>query len=220
MSVLAADCLEAMADLDEGSVDAIVTDPPYGQTSLAWDVPVIGWLALADRILKPEGSVWIFRSLRSLSPLVAPADSGALSAWRFAQDIVWEKHNGSNFHADRFRRVHEQAAQFYRGPWEAVYKTPVVTMDATSRTIRRRKSRPPHTGHIEQGSYASEDGGPRLMRSVMYVRSCHGRAVHPTQKPEGIVRPLIEYSCPPGGLVLDPFCGSGTTLVVARELRT
>lgn len=57
-----------------------------------------------------------------------------------------------------------------------------------------------------------------MMRSVLFVRNCHGMAVHPTQKPEGIIEPLLRFSCPPGGLVLDPFAGSGTTLLVARRL--
>jgi site-specific DNA-methyltransferase (adenine-specific) len=72
-------------------------------------------------------------------------------------------------------------------------------------------------GHIEAGHYVSQDGGPRLMRSVLAVRSCHGYAEHPTQKPIDLLTPLIEYSCPPGGLVLDPFMGSGSTLVAARQ---
>jgi site-specific DNA-methyltransferase (adenine-specific) len=56
------------------------------------------------------------------------------------------------------------------------------------------------------------------MRSVFHVRSCHGYAVHPTQKPVGVLVPLLRYSCPPGGLVLDPFLGSGSTLLAARQL--
>ncbi|MET4232623.1 DNA modification methylase [Bradyrhizobium sp. LA6.10] len=44
-----------------------------------------------------------------------------------------------------------------------------------------------------------------------------GNRLHPTQKPISILRPLIEAFCPQGGLVLDPFCGSGSTLVAARE---
>jgi len=55
------------------------------------------------------------------------------------------------------------------------------------------------------------------MRSVIAVRSCHGYAVHPTQKPVGIVDPLIRFSCPPGGLVVDPFMGSGTTMRAAKD---
>lgn len=54
------------------------------------------------------------------------------------------------------------------------------------------------------------------MRSVMHVRSMHGTAVHPCHKPAGIITPLIEYGCPPGGMVLDLFAGSGSTLAAAR----
>lgn len=218
VTLLHGDCRDVLGLLGDESVDAIVTDPPYGTTSLTWDVPVVGWLVLAERVLRPSASVWIFGSMRSLAPIVADADAGRLGAWRFAQDIVWEKHNGSSFHADRFKRVHEQAVQLYRGAWSDVFHETPTTPDAIRRVVRRKKGRPAHTGHIEQSSYASEDGGPRLQRSVIAVRSCHGHAVHPTQKPEGIIRPLIAYSVPPGGTVLDPFAGSGTTGVVAREL--
>jgi site-specific DNA-methyltransferase (adenine-specific) len=132
---------------------------------------------------------------------------------------VWEKHNGAGFFNDRFRTVHEIVAHFYKCDvkWGYVYKAPQFTNDATPRTVRR-KERPAHlTGARGPSHYVSEDGGPRLMRSVLYVRSEHGRAVHPTQKPEGIVEPLLLYSCPPGGIVLDPFGGAGTTAVVARK---
>lgn len=191
------------------SVDVVVTDPPYGETSLWWDTRVSGWLGLL-----PASSLWCFGSLRSF---VGTGREFSDSGWQLSQDIIWEKHNGSSFHADRFKRVHEVAAHFYRGQWADIYHEPPKTLDATKRTLRR-KHRPPHTGHIEASAYASEDGGPRLMRSVLYVRSAHGHAVHPTQKPEGIIRPLIEYACPPGGIVLDPFAGSGSTGLAARQL--
>lgn len=89
------------------------------------------------------------------------------------------------------------------------------SLDATARQVRR-KQRPAHWGDIGEHAYSTEDGGPRLMRSVQYERSAHGSAIHPTQKPLGICRTLIQYSCPPGGLVVDPYAGSATTLVAAR----
>ncbi|RHZ96501.1 site-specific DNA-methyltransferase [Cereibacter sphaeroides] len=208
ITILPGDCLASMRTLPDCSVDAVVTDPPYGQTSLPWDRFVYGWMAEIGRILKPTGSVWVFGTLRMFTQ-----HWREFEGWTLAQDIVWEKHNGSSLRSDRFRRVHEQAAQFYRGEWGPVYKGMVVTMDAAKRTLSRRTgARHQHLHGAETGtSYASEDGGPRIQRSVIYARSEHGRAVHPTQKPTAIIEPLILNACPPGGVVLDPFAGSGTT---------
>ncbi|MFE5021679.1 DNA methyltransferase, partial [Streptomyces sp. NPDC056690] len=48
-------------------------------------------------------------------------------------------------------------------------------------------------------------------------QSMRGRAIHPTEKPVPLLLPLITYACPPGGTVLDPFAGSGSTLDAARQ---
>ena len=167
--------------------DVIIADPPYGQTSLAWDKWPDGWPGCAAGTLSGRGSMWCFGSLRMFMK-----HTDDFSLWTLAQDLVWEKQNGSNFHNDRFRRVHESVCQFYPTStrWSDVYRSPVFTQDATGRTVRR-KSRPPHMGEISVGDYVSRDGGPRLMRSVQYMKSTHGFAVHPTQKPVGIILPLL-----------------------------
>lgn len=200
------DCRELLPLLPPG---VVVTDPPYGQTSLRWDRWVDGWLEAVT-----GNSLWCFGSLRMF---MDHADEFRAAAWKLSQDLIWEKHNGSSFHRDRFKRVHEQPAHFYRGAWDGVFKSVVTTPDATARTVRRKK-RPPHTGHIEASAYTSFDGGPRLMRSVIRERSCHGFARHETQKPVGILAPLIEYAAPKDALVLDPFCGSGSTGLACRFL--
>ncbi len=218
-NVIIGDCRDVLPTLPAASFNCVVTDPPYGQTSLAWDKPLRAseWLPEVARVLIRSGSVWIWGTLRSLAPLCMEAEA---LGWRIAQDVVWEKHNGATFHADRFRRVHEQAVQLYRSdtPWGDIFKEPVYTNDATARTVRRKK-RPPHTGNIGESHYTSIDGGPRLARGVFHARSCHGRAVHPTQKPVDVILPLIKFSCPPGGSVLDPFAGSGTTAIAAGILK-
>ena len=206
------DALETLAAMPEASVDAVCTDPPYVSTSLEWDQWVYGWPQAVARVLKPTGSMWVFGSMRMFMHR-----RDEFEGWKIAQDIVWEKHNGSSFHNDRFRRVHEHAVQFYRGAWSEVYKGIVTTNDARKRTVRR-KERPTHLGEIANSTYTSEDGGPRIMRSVIYARSQHGQAIHPTQKPEAIVEPLIINACPVGGVVLDPFAGSWTTGYVAQRL--
>ena len=191
------------------AADTVVTDPPYGDTSLTWDIWPDRWVDHVSAGLPAAASLWCFGSMR-----MHLTHRTEFDAWTYGQEIVWEKHNGSGFHADRFKRVHEIALHWYRGPWADVFKDPQFTNDATARTVRR-KTRPTHTGNIDDAAYTSVDGGPKLMRSVQYVRSMHGRAIHPTEKPTGILEPLIRYSCPPGGTVLDPFAGSGSTLAAA-----
>lgn len=209
--ILNCDVMDGLRQLEDESVHCVVTDPPYGETSLAWDRAPQGWLQALRRVLRKDGSAWIFGSLKSH---IATDWTG----WRIAQDVVWEKHNGSSSAADRFRRVHEIAVHIYRedAQWGQVYNKPLMTNDAREKQVRRKK-RPPHWGNIGAASYRSEDGGPRHARSVMCVPSCHGYAEHPTQKPLAILTPLIQVSCPPGGLVLDPFIGSGSTALAAIE---
>lgn len=200
------DCREVLPSLSP--VDVVIADPPYGQTSLKWDRRVADWVPLL-----PSQVLWCFGSLRLFLE-----EREMFDGWKMAQDLIWQKHNGSSFHADRFRRVHEQIVQFYRGKWADIYKSPVRTLDATARAIRT-KGRPTHMGHIDRTPYVSLDGGPRLQRSVIAAKSCHGVAQHPTQKPLEIIHPLIEYSCPPDGTILDPFIGSGSVLVAALALK-
>lgn len=205
------DCREIMQRWPDAFADACITDPPYGDTSLEWDRQVEGWVAQVARVLKPNASIWVFGSMRFLAPLFGEMQT---HGFKYSQDVVWEKQNGTGFHNDRFRRVHEHAVLFYRGQWRDVYHDTQYTNDATARVVRAKK-RPAHTGHIDKTPYISEDGGPRMMRSVLQIRNEHGRAVHPTQKPVDLVLPLVRYSVPPGGIFIDPFVGSGTSEVAA-----
>ena len=201
------DCREVLPALGV-QADCVVADPPYGETSLEWDRWPSGWLDVAAGVTR---SLWCFGSLRMFLE-----HAGEFGGWKLSQDVIWEKHNGSGSSTDRFRRVHENAVHWYRGDWTGVYHETPTTPDATRHQFRR-KARPTQWGDIGTASYLSEDGGPRLMRSVIPVRSMHGRALHPTEKPVGILSPLIEYACAAGGLVLDPFAGSGSTLEAARQ---
>lgn len=211
------DCRHVLAQAAAASMDVCITDPPYGDTSLDWDRCVDGWIEEVARVLRPNASLWIFGSMRFLAPLFAQL---AALGFKYSQDIVWEKQNGTGFHADRFRRVHEHAVLFYRGAWADVYHDTQYTLDAAAKTVRR-KTRPAHTGHIDSSHYVSEDGGPRMMRSVVYVPNEHGRAIHPTQKPVELIRAMVRYSVAPGGCVVDPFMGSGSTAIAAYlESRT
>lgn len=198
-----------------GAFDLIMADPPYGETSIQWD----RWQPEFPNFVRPHikegGSMWCFGSLRMFME-----NAIDFRDWKMSQEIVWEKQNGTGFFNDRFRRVHELVAHFYarNHTWASVYKNPQFTMDATKRTVRRKGMAAHWQGERGPSSYVSQDGGPRLMRSVLQFKNMHGIAEHPTQKPEGLVRTLMRYSLPPGGAVLIPYMGSGTDVVVAREL--
>ncbi len=200
------DCREILPALGVAA-DCIVADPPYGETSLPWDRWPEGWL---DAAALTARSLWCFGSLRMYLD-----HHDDFAGWNLSQDVIWEKHSGSGFHKDRFRRVHEQPTHWYQGTWAGIYHEAPTTPDKTPRAMRSKR-RPTQTGHLERGAYESTDGGPRLVRSVIYMRSMHGRALEPTEKPVGLLDPLIRYACPPGGLVVDPFAGSGATLDAAR----
>lgn len=206
LELIIGDCREVMTE--HGPFDMIVADPPYEGTKLKWDRHVAGWEAIARRLLKPSGSLWVFGSLRFFMKMGPKFDAAKLIN---AQEIVWEKHNGSGMHRDRFKRVHELAAQFYRADtlWKDVWNCVQMEKGAARARSVHRRGRPPHLGGIEAQPYVSAAGGDLIKRSVIYERSCHGHAIHPTQKPTALLEVLIKTSCPPGGLVGDFFAGSG-----------
>lgn len=204
------DCREVLPALGL-TVDAIVTDPPYGETSLVWDRWPDGWAAIAAAAAR---SLWCFGSMRMF---LDRGDEFRTTGWKLSQDIVWEKNAGSGFHADRFRRVHEYVTHWYQGNWGTIrHEVPRVKNLGPDQDAKRRgANRVPHYGGIRANTWT--DDGTRLMTSVMRCKNMNGRAVHPTEKPIGILDPLIRYACPLGGLVLDLFAGSGSTLDAARQ---
>lgn len=192
---------------DMAGADAIVTDPPYGETSLVWDRWPNGWPA---ELATVSNSLWCFGSFRMFMDNLPD-----FKAWKFSHEIIWEKQNGSGFSTDKFRRVHELAAFWYRGSWSSVrHEVPRIARGHSLDRTGLAHGSSEHLGYRKPQQYV--DDGTRMAKTVIRVNNEQSWAVHPTQKPLGIVTPLIEYSVPVGGLVVDPFAGSGTTLLAAK----
>lgn len=206
------DCREV---IDWPTASVIITDPPYGETNLAWDRWPDGWPALmADRMSVTQ--MWCFGSTRMFLDR-----RDEFASWRLAQDIVWSKSRGRGITSDRFSRSHELVLHWYRGRWGDLYRdTPRVP--STAPTVRRTRRGSANDGSKVKplaagGEYV--DNGTRLMLTVIPGDPGDARTtLHPTQKPLAVLEPIVYYSCPPGGVVFDPFAGSGSTLVAAKRL--
>ncbi len=201
------------------AADVLVTDPPYGETSLAWDRWPDGWPTLVAERAPDLAQMWCFGSTRMF---LDRRDDFA--DWRLAQDLVWSKSRGRGMTSDRFNRSHELVLHWYRGAWGDLHRdTPRVTAWNDRRPDRGRTRR----GQVDDGSKIRPhdaagtyvDDGKRLMQTVIDADAgAPVTLLHPTQKPLAILEPIIQYSCPHGGLVADVFAGSSSTLVAAKRL--
>ena len=173
---------------EHGEPDLCLTDPPYGETSLPWDTWPVGWPSLI-----PGRSMWCFGSMRMFLDRRAEFDG-----WKLSQDVVWEKHNGSGFTNDRFKRVHEHALHWYRGDWGSVHhETPTADTGGKRTTIRRASQG--KGVHGDRGASVDVRDGTTLVRSVIYSPAMHKRAINETEKPAGLVENLLIYGAPPPG---------------------
>jgi site-specific DNA-methyltransferase (adenine-specific) len=205
-----ADCRE----LNLPAFDCVIADPPFAETRLAWDRWPAGWPGWLITQIQRPCSMWCFGTFRMWWKY-----RDEFEGWGIGQDIIWEKQNGTGLHNDRFRKVHEQPVQFYPDfyDWRDVFKSPRYTYDAKRKRIIRC-SKPKHWDQIGNHTFESEVGGPRLMRSVLKYKNTHRMKgkINETQKPADFVQLLVDYSCPPGGTLLDLMAGSATASVVAK----
>lgn len=212
------DYRDFLGELPSGCADLVVTDMPWGATPQKWDErPDLRLLAgLLAGALSPEGQAWFFVRM----PWAAELHSAMTAVgFRYFQEVVWEKQNAGGCTVRTWRKVHENIWHYVR-PGSDVFDLDAVREPKTTRgdkSVRRRASSP--TQFISCRNSAYVDDGTRLPRSVRFCRNTHRSPEsvgHPTQKPLGVVEPLILYSSRPGQVVLDPFAGSFTTAEAAE----
>jgi site-specific DNA-methyltransferase (adenine-specific) len=193
-----------------GTYDCAVVDPPYAETSLAWDRWPNGWPSLVAEV---TSSMWCFGSARMFDQY----RDEILCDWKMSQDVIWSKGRGVGSVTDRFYRTHEHVRHYYRDAWNTIYKeSPRQAVYGPRKKGPTSRPSTNKTWHGERGATVWVDDGTRMVKSVIEVPGLWGHDGHPTQKPVGILDPLIRYACPPGGTVLDVFAGSGSTAEAAR----
>lgn len=218
--VFCEDALAGLARIPDGSVDLILTDPPYnlgkdyGNASdqqtveeyLRWTEQ---WIDAALPKLKPNGSLYIFLTWR-FSPEIFVMLKQRMT---MMNEIIWDRRVPSMGGSVRsYSSVHDTVG-FFVGRKDYYFDLDAVRIpyDAETKKARSRS--------IFIGAKWLEVGyNPKDVWSVSRLHREHPeRANHPTQKPLEIIERMVKASCPPGGVVLDLFMGSGTTALAARR---
>jgi site-specific DNA-methyltransferase (adenine-specific) len=214
------DAMEGFKRLPDHSVDLIVADPPYAlgkdygnqsdkleaKAYLQW---MENWVDAVLPKLKPTGSLYIFLTWR-YSPEIFVMLKQRM---QMINEIIWDRRVPSMGGSVRsFTSVHDTVGLFvkekgYYFDLDAVR----IPYDAATKKARTRS--------IFVGKKWLEVGyNPKDLWSITRIHKCDPeRTDHPTQKPLEMIDRMIKASCPPGGLVLDPFMGSGTTAVSAKR---
>jgi modification methylase len=218
------DCIALMNALPEKSVDLVFADPPYNMqltgelrrpddtrvdavddhwdqfdSLTAYDEFTREWLTAARRVLKDSGTLWVIGSYHNIYRVGAILMD--LGYW-ILNDIAWIKTNPTpHMKGVRFCNAHE-----------------------TLLWAKKSAEQTGYTFHYREMKAGNED---RQMRSDWYIPICQGGErlavgglkAHATQKPEALLHRVITATSNAGDIVLDPFCGAGTTAAVARRLR-
>lgn len=209
------DCLERMKEIPDGSVDMILTDPPYGTTACKWDsiIPLDAMWEQLKRIIKPNGAIVLHGSQPFTSVLVTS------NLKMFKYEWIWEKDGGSNFATVKYQPMKEHESVLLFGKGKTTYN------QIKQERIGSRKGKVTTT--IDSGRknsvYGTQEGGKKLSvdklrcpRSIQ--RFNRERGLHPTQKPVALMEYLIKTYTNENETVLDFTMGSGTTGVAAKNL--
>jgi len=210
------DCLELMKTIETGSIDAIITDPPYGTTACKWDSVIdfkLMWEQL-NRIIKPNGAIVLFGSQPFTSALIMSNPKGFKYEW------IWQKTKGSNFQTLKHQpwKMHENILVFNA---KGVYNPQKYTV-SEDKIDKRKNVNNPVTN--KDGVYGKlnrtrkKDDGTRYPNSIQTIKNPNNSSLHPTQKPIALMEYLIKTYTNENETVLDFTMGSGSTGVAAKNL--
>jgi site-specific DNA-methyltransferase (adenine-specific) len=212
------DCLEEMKNIPDGSVDLVLTDPPYGTTACKWDtvIPFEPMWEQLKRVTKKNGAIVLFGSQPFTSALVMS------NVKMFKYEWVWEKDKATNHLNAKIMPMKktEDIAVFYNG--RTTYNPQLS--DKPKENIRpptTKRKQANNYGAMTKESLRSIPIDKSYPNEVLKFRGCFGdkgQSLHPTQKPVALMEYLIKTYTNEGETVLDFTMGSGTTGVACKNL--
>jgi site-specific DNA-methyltransferase (adenine-specific) len=215
------DCLQVLPSIPSGSIDAIITDLPYGTTACKWDT-VIEFAPMwkeVKRVLKPNGTFITTASQPFTSALIMSNPKAFRICW------YWRKERGTNFQKSRTSpmKVIEECIIFSFGtPTYNPIKTPI------EKPYKHVMPKPKENHSQNMDSLGVDENGNRLVKeynsafpeNALYFprdNMSKGKSLHPTQKPVALYEYLIKTYTNEGDTVLDIAMGSGTTIEAAER---
>ncbi len=202
------DCLERMKEIESGSVDLILTDPPYGTTACKWDSVIdlpLMWEQL-KRIIKPNGAIVMAAAQPFTSVLITS------NLRMFHHQWVWDKKFAANFPQAKRQplRVHEDIVVFGNVPkyYPQMLKRDVPIKKGANKGARvfggvSGLGREDYEGKVYDEKYPDT--------ILKFSSRDEKRGLHPTQKPVALMEYLIKTYTNENETVLDFTMGSGTT---------
>ena len=223
IDLLKGDCLELMKTIESGSIDAIITDPPYGTTACKWDSVIdfdLMWLEL-NRIIKPNGAIVLFGS----EPFSSALRMSNIKNFKY--DWIWKKTKPTGFSHSKNMPLKdfENVIVFSNGSIghkklikNRMEYNPQGIFDCERKIKRNKKG---FEGSMERKSQTNEyvgklSGFPKMVLEFNNV--IYNKTPHPTQKPVALMEYLIKTYTNEGETVLDFTMGSGSTGVAAKNL--
>ncbi len=237
-SLAKGDCRELLARLPAESVDVVFADPPYFHSNGgftchagrrapvrkgAWDASRgiaedhrfnVAWLAACQRVLRPDGTLWVSGTQHGIFSVGFALQS---LGFKLLNTVTWYKPNASpNLSCRYFTHSSELLLWAAPRPGPRLLHTfhyAEMRAEAGGKQMRDVWALP----RTDEGEL-DDDARGRVWTLTGPKAEEKRLGRHPTQKPLALLERVLRASSSPGALVLDPFCGSGTTGVAARKL--
>lgn len=204
INLMLGDCLERMKEIPDGSVDMVLTDPPYGTTACKWDsiIPLEPMWEQLKRVIKPNGAIVMTAS----QPFTTTLISSNMKMFRYCW--VYQKPQGVDPFMAKKRPLNNIEDVVVFAEKQPTYN-PQKTVGKPYKVVRDKKPRLHELTGQTLKQTETVNMGDRLPTRVIHFNQ--ERGLHPTQKPVALMEYLIRTYTNEGETVLDFTMGSGTT---------